>query len=96
METITIMEGNSRVNKTPVKNELFTEILEDINEKTPVYYGTFTPEQLQQGVNLSLNQIETTPEKKESFLDKYKVPIILGGSLVVIGLLYWLFFMRKK
>lgn len=93
METITIMEGNSRVVKTPSNTELFTpEIRELIEESTSKDYGTYNPEKNP----LNLNFKNPKEPEKENFWTKYKVPIILGGSLVVIGLLYWLFFMRKK
>lgn len=95
MDSITIIEGNSRVVKNPVNTELFTPELIQQMEDASGYYGTVTPEQAQNGIN-QIPESPGTPKEKENLWTKYKVPIILGGSVVVIGLLYWLFFMRKK
>lgn len=95
MESITIMDKNSRVVKNPVNTELFTPELIQQMEEASGYYGTVTPEQAQNAIN-QVSESQETAKAKENIWTKYKVPIILGSSLVVIGFLYWLFFMRKK
>lgn len=104
MESIVI--GGSRNTKPPINRELFTpEIREQIEEATGKDFGKLTPEQAQNAINdffqseeyqnqVSESQGKTKP--RGNFWRNYKVPIILGSSLVVIGFLYWLFFMRKK
>jgi hypothetical protein len=104
METI-ILSG-SRNTRPAVNREFFTpEIREQIEEATGKDFGKLTPEQAQQAINEFFqseeyqNQVSESQEntkEKENLWNKYKVPFILGGSLVFIGLLYWLLFIRKK
>lgn len=102
----TIIIGGSRNTKPAINRELFTpEIREQIEEATGKDFGKLTPEQAQNAINdffqseqyqNQVSESQGTPKANENLWTKYKVPIILGGSVVVIGFLYWLFFMRKK